>query len=321
MKDSPSVSVIIPVYKTEEYIEKCADSLFKQTLDNIEYIFIDDNSPDRSIDLLTNVLECFPKRKGQVRIIRHTANTGVSYVRNEGLYIANGEYIIYCDSDDYVDIEMYEKLYSKAKENNADIVGCDFIIEFPDKTVLSKQMLDNDSIICINNIFQEKLHAGTCNKLIRRKLIIDNNIEFPAGINLWEDMATVPRIFYYAKKIVYVDEALYHYIQFNVNSYTKAFNIESINKKKEVIKILQRFFENNPILSNSLGYLKLSVKLSLILHCNTQEYSGIYIDADKFIWKHPTISRYNKLLLFMTSNKFYCISNFLKQFKNFIKRH
>ena len=152
MKDSPSVSVIIPVYKTEEYIEKCADSLFKQTLDNIEYIFIDDNSPDRSIDLLTNVLECFPKRKGQVRIIRHTANTGVSYVRNEGLYIANGEYIIYCDSDDYVDIEMYEKLYSKAKENNADIVGCDFIIEFPDKTVLSKQMLDNDSIICINNI-------------------------------------------------------------------------------------------------------------------------------------------------------------------------
>lgn len=320
MKDSPSVSVIIPVYKTEEYIEKCANSLFRQTLDNIEYIFIDDNSPDRSIDLLTNVLECFPKRKGQVRVIRHNANTGVSYVRNEGLYIANGEYIIYCDSDDYVDIEMYEKLYSKAKESNADIVGCDFIVEFPDKTVLSKQIFDNDPVVCINNIFQEKLHAGTCNKLIRRKLILDNNIEFPFGINLWEDMATVPRIFYYAKKIVYVDEALYHYIQFNVNSYTKTFNIDSINRKKEVITILQQFFENNPILSNSLGYLKLSVKLSLILR-NIQEYSGIYRNADKLIWKHPTISRYNKLLLFMASNKFYCISNFLKQFKNFIKRH
>ena len=112
----PAVSVIVLVYKVEKYIERCARSLFGQTLQDMEFIFVDDDSPDRSIEVMERVLEDFPLRRGQVKVIRNEVNLGLPESRRMGVAAATGEYIIHCDSDDWPEPEMYAKLYSKARK-------------------------------------------------------------------------------------------------------------------------------------------------------------------------------------------------------------
>ena len=124
--DVVRISVIVPIYNVKLYIERCVRSLMEQTLENIEFIFVNDCTPDDSMDILHYVLEEYPKRREQIKIIEHETNRGISAVRNTGLKNATGQYIIYCDSDDWVEKNMYEKLLVKALETSADIVGCDF---------------------------------------------------------------------------------------------------------------------------------------------------------------------------------------------------
>ena len=122
----PKVSVIVAIYNSEKYIEECARSLFTQTLDEIEYIFVNDATPDNSICILKNVLKEYPNRQSYAKIINLETNGGIAHARQIGISQASGEYIIHADSDDWVDNDMYERLYVYAKETNSDIVGCNF---------------------------------------------------------------------------------------------------------------------------------------------------------------------------------------------------
>ena len=120
------VSVVIPVYGVEKYIERCVRTLFGQTLDDMEFIFVNDCTPDCSIDLLCSVLEEFPQRKEQVRIINQPHNMGAAKAREVGIKAATGEYIIHCDSDDWVERDAYRKMYDCAKRHDYDIVIADY---------------------------------------------------------------------------------------------------------------------------------------------------------------------------------------------------
>ena len=119
----PEVSVCIPVYGVEKYIERCARSLFEQTMtDGIEFIFVNDCTTDKSIEILERILAEYPGRQAQTKIIHHATNKGLVAARNTGLAHATGDYIIHCDSDDWVDLNFYESLYKKAVETGADVV-------------------------------------------------------------------------------------------------------------------------------------------------------------------------------------------------------
>ena len=124
----PKLSVVIPVYGVEKYIERCARSLFEQTLDDIEYIFVNDCTKDRSIDILNAVINDYPARKEQVRIVHHEKNKGLPFARQSGWQVATGEYIANCDSDDWVALDFYEIMYNEAIEKNADMVVSDYIL-------------------------------------------------------------------------------------------------------------------------------------------------------------------------------------------------
>ena len=117
------VSILVPVYKVEKYIEQCARSLFEQTYDNLEYIFLDDCSPDNSIEILKRVMEDYPERKAQVRIIRHERNRGLAAARNTALDAANGPFVTHVDSDDYLGRDAIRLLVKKQEETGADIVS------------------------------------------------------------------------------------------------------------------------------------------------------------------------------------------------------
>ena len=127
-----TISIIIPVYGVEKYIEKCVRSLFEQTYENLEYIFVNDCTKDSSMEILKTVLSEYPDRISNVTIINNEKNIGQSGSRKKGILAANGHYMIHCDSDDWVDLDYYEKIAKKAEETDADIICCDYRAEFQD---------------------------------------------------------------------------------------------------------------------------------------------------------------------------------------------
>lgn len=129
----PKISVIVAVYGVENYIEKCVRSLFEQTLDAVEYIFVNDDTPDNSIVILKSVLDEYSERKNNTHIINFETNTGVANARTVGMKLATGKYMIHCDLDDYLEDDALEVLYKEAVKTDADIVTCDYYREKEDK--------------------------------------------------------------------------------------------------------------------------------------------------------------------------------------------
>ena len=215
----PKISVIIPIFGVEDLIEKCARSLFEQTLDDMEFLFIDDCTPDHSIEVLKRVLEEYPQRKSQVIMHQMEHNSGQAFVRKWGIQNAKGEYIIHCDSDDWVDTCLYERLYNKAKEENADIVIHPFIETDGTKQTHLALYPFGDIKHPTNKMATWENEGSLCNKLIRATLY-HNDITFPRD-NMGEDMCLIYQLIFYAKKIVAVDD-VYYYIYRNPASITRS---------------------------------------------------------------------------------------------------
>ncbi|MBJ6911351.1 glycosyltransferase family 2 protein, partial [Vibrio cholerae] len=158
----PSISVIMPVYNTEMYIERAIVSLMEQTLQNIQFIIIDDGSNDDSLEIIKSVMSRYPERQKQLTLISRE-NRGVAFTRAEGLAIADGEYIIHMDSDDFVAITWLESLYCKALEESADVVICDFDMYLKNKIISVREMVKKNPDDCVRYLLTGKLSNSNCN--------------------------------------------------------------------------------------------------------------------------------------------------------------
>lgn len=196
------VSVIVPVYNVEKYLSKCLDSIINQTLTDIEIIIINDGSTDKTQTIINKYL----KKEKRIKFYK-IVNAGLGNARNQGIKHAIGKYISFIDGDDYVDLNMLEKLYNRAVTDNSDIVECDFYWVYD-----NKKKLDNANYYSDNNNFMTNFRVMVCNKLFNRDLIIKNNISFPVGLK-YEDVAFTYNILPYAKKISYVPLGMYYYVQ------------------------------------------------------------------------------------------------------------
>lgn len=210
------VSVIVPVYNTEKYLDKCLDSLSKQTLDDMEIIIVNDGTPDDSQKIIDKYTKKFKNFKGFIK-----ENGGLSDARNFGIKKASGEYIGFVDSDDYVETNMFEKMYNKAK-GNFDVVVCDVnLVEKGKKEVISslvlKDIKDKEEIKkqMIN------IYPAAWNKIYNRELF-DNEIYFKKGV-WFEDVEFLYRLFPYVKSIGVVKEPLINYVQ-REGAITKTFD-------------------------------------------------------------------------------------------------
>lgn len=209
---SAKVSVVIPVYKVEKYIERCVRSLFEQTLDSIEYIFVDDCSPDNSIAVMEKVLAEYPHRKDQVKIIRHEVNQGVGAARKHGVAACTGDYVIHCDSDDWVDLNFYEMLFAKATAYDADLVYCPVqFCGFTKNDFVFPQKDYEDVYSYLFSVLSGESHPGPYNKLVRRKIAQSPYICMPEHIHFYEDLLYLAQMIYLCKKVRSVADALYHY--------------------------------------------------------------------------------------------------------------
>lgn len=276
------VSVLIPIYEVEKYIEKCAHSLFAQTFDDIEYIFINDCSTDKSIEILNKIVEEYPSRKDSVIIINHEKNYGVGAARKTALKAAHGEYFIFIDSDDYIELDMISLMYNKGIETSADIILCPIIFEYLNGAkIQNKNIFFSSRIDYINFSFSQ---PSLCNKLFRSSLFKDNEISFLNGINYGEDLILTPQLFYYATKFAIIEKPLYHYIQYNTNSYTKTFSDNYADQTIRVVDFLTTFFLSKPdheSFSNSIIFLKALRKAKILRSGKIEK---------KFIMLYPEIN-------------------------------
>lgn len=289
-----AVSVIIPIYKVEMYIERCARSLLEQTFQDVEYIFVDDGSPDNSIDVLKKVIIDYPQRTKQVRIISLSENKGLPAARNAGMRVAKGEYIFHCDSDDWVENDMLMQLYGKAKEEDADIVWCDWFLSFSHNERYMRQPQFDTTGEALEGILKGLMKYNVWNKLVKRSLYAENQITFLDGYGMGEDM-TMIKLFACAHHVTYLPKAFYHYVKINSNSFTNIGIVEShimslLHNVDSVVDFIQEHCQGN--WNKEIGLFKLNVKYPLLISPNSQSYrlwqryfpeSNVYIRDSKKI--------------------------------------
>ncbi len=218
------VSILVPIYGVEKYIEQCAVSLFEQSYEDLEYIFVDDCSPDRSIDVLRHTLERYPHRQGQVRIIAHEVNRGLGAARHTALEAATGELVMHVDSDDYLLPHAVEHLCAAMVQTDADVVDGGYITVAngeegaPIAPFHGKKETYLKLMLCQNIVFNR-----IWGRLYRRDLFTRTGINSVEGINYGEDYVVVPRLLLSAKRH-YIDEPVYAYRFDNASSYSNSIN-------------------------------------------------------------------------------------------------
>lgn len=231
----PKISVIVAVYKAEKYLYRCLNSLVDQTFDDYEVVLVDDGSPDNSGVICDRFAVQYPF----VHVI-HKENGGLSSARQCGIDHAKGEYTIHVDSDDWVELTMLEELYREAKQNDADMVICDYFeIKKKERYVQQKPTALNADAV-LRNIVSGKIQAYCCNKLIRRSCYEKYHITFPLGVN-FEDMFVMCTFCLYDIRIAYLGKAFYHYDRYiNKESITRNPNRMNIQSRMAFISFIEK---------------------------------------------------------------------------------
>lgn len=269
-----NVSVITPIYRNESYLARCFDSLVKQTLDNIEFIWIDNGSSDESREIIAK----YSSSRPHIKVVRLKENIGYCGAINKGLELATGEYIGFCDSDDWLDNDYFEKLYTEAKEKQADIVYSCYKEEFSDKSKRHDHLVEKKDI---SNETQ-KIHAlkngAIWDKIFRREMLVNNNILFPSfNHSIATDNAFLIPAILSSEKIVLVSYPYYHYFQ-NPNSvmHRKTDINLRIDKLKEVISNILTYVINKNISYQTkyefIAFLDRSLELSKVIQ-KDEDYS------------------------------------------------
>lgn len=290
MESTTKISVVVPVYKVSQYIERCAESLLQQTFKDVEYIFVDDVSPDDSRQKLEKIISKYPDRN--VRILTHEKNSGLPSSRRTGISEARGEYVYNCDSDDWVEKDILEKMYSAALKKNADIAYCDFFLTFED----GERYMHNPEYNTPDEMLRKGFLGGAAkwnvwNKLFRRSLY--EGIQFPVDhFKGGEDMIVI-EMMTKAKSIAYVPFALYHYVKTNSGAISEGFSPQRlIDVKYNADKAIRALDQYAGDLTVEIAFFKLNVKLPFIISDSKEKYKvwkEWYPEANPFIMKNKNL--------------------------------
>lgn len=240
------VSIIIPVYGVEKYIERCANSLFAQTYSNIEYVFVNDCTPDRSIERLNEVLKKNPVRKASVNVVENITNCGLAAVRNIGVKHCHGQFLMHVDSDDWLDVDVVEKCVKKQIETDADIIAFDRNIYLRDgiRKVSAREANTKEKFLV--QMLRREREISIWGMLIRTSLYKEHQIACVEGINMSEDFQTSPRLVYYANRISILHGVAYNYECRNSKSISATFNEKNVTQELVTLDVLDAFFADKP---------------------------------------------------------------------------
>lgn len=316
-----NISIIIPVYKAEHVIERCVRSLMEQTLrEGIEYVFIDDCSLDKSVDVLKKCLLDYPHRLSQVTILENEHNMGPSDTRKRGVNVAKGEYLGFCDADDWVDVTMYESLIEASKGMQNDIVVSDYY--------------------CVRNAGNEYFKIlpcasprGALSKLddwhsfsyamwnqILRKSLLEEQIKHIYPTRYREDTYLMMRCYYFAHSIAFVNKPLYHYNLLGTDSLIHNRNMSYdgwLEQKENIILISELLMSNKQdecLFKRAINCFKFSVKLEYKNSFPTQKefyYSFRESHWDGVLKEMREVSLKHKIMLLLAYTTNYILYKLL----------
>ena len=302
-----AVSVIIPVYNVEKFIERCAHSLFSQTLENMEFIFVDDCSKDNSIAVIEKVLLEYPNRKEQVTICKQKKNGGPSLARNVGINLAKGEYIAFCDSDDWVELDMYESLYKKAIHTSSDIVFCNFLMEYQDNVQAYKTIdcnkQDKNKLL---NDYISSVWTVLWNMIARRTIFTCYQLDLRTDIKYCEDFHLMVRLMYYASKVDKIEDCLYHYNQCNNSSIMQQCHLWSgVDDLKCYLSIIDFFTSQRKIqnFERAMSWRILNaIRLDVFNKEKHATITKIYPVCHRYIFSNPFYSKKEKIYMWLLTH-------------------
>ena len=249
------ISVVVPIYNVERYIGELVESLIRQTLKEIEIILVDDGSPDNSGE----ICDKYAANDNRIKVI-HKSNGGVSSARNDGLAVAQGEFVIFCDSDDWLPLDAFAKMYDEAKRTSADVtIGDVYIAEDNSNKLVhfyEKSFVTDDRIF-ISKLIQADFYRTYCpmppkegaafgyggpwNKLVRRSLILENEITFDTSVKgIFDDIIYTAYVLANAKRIAYIQEPVYYYRSLSI-SITRTYKPQAIEQNKAIFKSWEVF--------------------------------------------------------------------------------
>lgn len=290
------VSVIIPVYNVEKYLDKCIKSLICQTYKKIEILLINDGSTDNS----GSICDSWSKRDERIKVI-HKKNEGVSSARNIGLDRANGEYLIFVDSDDYVEKDYIEKMIEYIYKY--DMVSCGYYVEYQNKRLKVEIMSEDTEInndTANNYIFKFNGYKGfTWNKIFIKKIITDNNIRFDAHIHMCEDQLFVVEYLSHCKNVLIIHDCLYNY------RVRKTSLVSGIDKTRvltifDAYKKIKKYYANNNIECIYFLYSSLWFYYEYKKYINKKIYYNLELNkAKNDIFRSRQISFAEKIKLFI----------------------
>lgn len=255
----PKISIVTPVYNTQKYLKKCLDSIQNQTFTDFEVILIDDGSSDTS----PQILDDFAKNDSRFKVF-HKKNEGVTQARKDGLSHATGEYIIWVDSDDWIEQNHLELLYNGITKEQADICVSNFVKDEVSGTVKYFEKIDD-----LKNPLKSLIEEDSCRgclwtKISKRTLYTEQDIFPPEGINCWEDKIITANLYYYSKKTVHIPVFTYHVNDLNETSLTRH-TTNALKNAQDRINVAKYFDSDFRFPNIDMTVQKLDIKYTILI--------------------------------------------------------
>ncbi len=298
------ISILVPIYNVADKIERCAVSLFEQTYKDIEYVFVNDCTPDNSIEVLESVVDRYPERKHQVRIIHHEKNKGLAGARNTGYDSATGELWMMVDSDDWIPTDACEKLYSRLLDTGADIVSGCMLSYKPEgrKVIVRKAYSSKESrlkrMLCLSLV-----SGSLCGSLYRKHVF--DGLRAIEGVNLAEDYMMTSRVML-KSKLADIPDVVYFYDETEVRDYSGIYERHIQQVERSVVAVYDYYNANKP---QSLPYLAcLQVALLHVVRIAAQSGLNAPAAESKLAWwAKPLAAMMKRKSTFAVANVLYKI--------------
>ena len=318
MEHKLKVSVLVPFYNVEKYIGRCVESLFSQSYDNIEYVFVNDCTPDKSMDMVNEAIRKYDVAD-RCKMIVHEQNQGISASRNDCLDNMTGDYFLFIDSDDYIDTDMVELLVDAAIKENADISGCGYIEEFANHSVEHPQKYTNDHDEMMRAITLLTIKGVMWKLLVRSSIVTEHKeeVRFIPDRNMVDDYLFCCQIFYYARRFASVDRCMYHWIQYNPNNYTHT-TIFAVESQAAAIRKTEQFYREKgvyEVVKDELLKRKFISKLPLLFDINcidVKRWRTLFPESNN-VWKEMDFPKRNNWLFRWAQSSFYGLIPLLKR--------
>lgn len=306
------VTIITPVYKVADFIERCVVSLFEQTYNQIEYVFVDDCSPDNSVEVLQDVISRYPQRISDVKIIRHPVNKGVAAARNSGIENATGDYVYYVDADDWLEKDAIEKMAVAAETNNADIVAIGWYLSLTKNERNMPMPNYTDAESALRAMLSGQMRWNLWLYMIRRSIYETHGFRYIEGENVGEDMYMLIRLFSQSASIVFVKDPLYHYIRQNTNSITQMRPVDQLKRLFVNLSAAEEYLKATfgDKFRNEIHFMKLNAKFPLLItddRKSYKEWNNYFAESDEYISSNINQSARSRFIQLMAAKRQYWI--------------